>query len=224
MNSKRKKLLTTLVVAGVMATVLGVAIGTAAQDDKRGTGSSDGSKVTLDPDLAAKFSTLTTAKSSDDAIPEALASGLSGQISEDLVLNPDLARKTGSYSAGRASYLVPGDGGLCLALVTGGVDRAAGLACSMTFQIDSGAMGPASLLGGCEVAGPGKPPTCTSTSVYGVAPDGVAEVTVQQQDGSTKSMKVENNAYLFDLDAEPRSLSWIGSDGQTERSFPLAGE
>lgn len=225
MSSMRKKLLGALVVAIVALAALGVTIGTAAQKDGPQADPKDGSNVTLDPALAEKFSALMTVRQPEDAMPTSLAASLSGQLSADLVLNADLARRTGSHSGGRATYLVPGDGGLCVALVSGDIDESAGLACNSTTEIAADIIGPASQLGGCEASDNGQPPKCSATSIYGAVPDGVAKIVIQLQDGSTMSAKNGSNTYLFDLDGatEPQALWWQDSEGHVERRFRLAG-
>jgi hypothetical protein len=219
-SSMKRKLLATLAIAALAASAMGVAIGTAAEDPPRA--GTDGSDVVLDPTLAEKFAVLTTIKEQQDTMPEGLASG---RVSADLVLNADLARRANTYDNGRASYVVPGDGGLCLALVTRGDDDAAGLACNSTAEVDSNIVGPASQLGGCVVAKAGQPPRCSGTAIYGLAPDGVSDVVVDLPDGTTRAIKVENNVYLVDLDGpEPNALSWRSPTGETLRRFPLAGQ
>ncbi len=217
----KRKLLASLTVAALAAGALGVAIGTAAEDPPRAD--KDGAGIALDKALADRFAVLTNVKGPEDSMPEGLASG---RVSADLVLNADLARRADSYDDGRASYVVPGDDGLCVALVTSGEDVAAGLACNSTAEVEAGAVGPASQLSGCVVSKTGGAPQCSAASIYGLAPDGVSHVAVVMPDGTTTEIKVENNVYLIDHGGaeEPTELSWQSPSGETLRRFPLAGQ
>ncbi len=221
MNSMRRKLLASLTVAALAAGVVGVAIGTAAEDPPRAD--PDGGDVALDQALAEKFAVLTTGKGPEDSMPDGL---VSGRVSADLTLNDDLARRAGTYDDGRTTYVVPGDNGVCLALVSGGESKAAGLACNSTAEVKSGVIGPASLLGGCVISKDDQPPQCSSESIYGLAPDGVSDVEVVMPDGTRRAIEAENNVYLIDLDGaeEPTELSWKSPSGETLRRFPLAGQ
>ncbi|NLT05875.1 MAG: hypothetical protein GXY03_06155 [Solirubrobacterales bacterium] len=220
-KSMRRKLLASLTAAALAAGAVGVAIGTAAEDPPRAD--PDGGDIALDQALAERFAVLTTREGPEDAIPDGL---ISGPVSADLTLNDDLARRVGTYDDGRTSYVVPGDNGICLALVAGGESKAAGLACNSTAEVKSGEIGPASLLSGCVISKSSQTPQCSSESIYGLAPDGVGGVEVVMPDGTKSAIEVESNVYVIDLDGadEPAELSWKSPSGETLRRFPLAGQ
>jgi hypothetical protein len=223
---RKNKAITSLGLLAAVAVTAAIVLGAVAQGDEQPApdGQGDYTDIALDPKLAAKFSALAEPKGPDDRLPNSV--NASGRQGPNLVLNPDLARHGGTYASGGASYLVPGDNGLCIVLTLSADAAGGGMACNETSQIEAGFLGPASLYGGCEAASSDKaPPTCGTETIYGIAPDGVARVELRMGDGSVRRADTVKNTYALVLTdgAQARSLSWQGSDGKTLRSFRLGG-
>ena len=120
--------------------------------------------------------------------------------------NPELARAI-PVDDGRTLYVIPGDDSVCL-----GDDINFGHTCVSVAEAETGSL----LL--LTLADPREP----STTVSGLAPDGVSTAVVELATGTTVDVPVHDNVY----DASFRNgvvtaVSWTSSSGQRfEQRFP----
>jgi hypothetical protein len=75
------------------------------------------------------------------------------------------------------------------------------------------------------VAADSLPGTAPGTvRVIGLAPDGVAEVTLTLADGTALTERVVGNTYVFDVGAAPASIGWTRGDRETTVGVPYVAE
>lgn len=118
----------------------------------------------------------------------------------DIGLDPDSARVVGSTAAGPI-WLIPANDGLCLGLEDT-ADTAIGATCEESGDVISRG----------TTIGDG-------TAIYGIAPDGVTDVTVTSASGTTTVPVTSGGTYT--LPSEPATISVDGPGGVTQ--FDVAG-
>jgi hypothetical protein len=180
-----------------------------------GTGDSVGS--TSEPVVEA----LDQQRSADDALPETAVAEL-GMITGP---EPDSASSVKALEGGSLDlYLTPAPDGACLSIAdeTGG----SSVHCYTRESLEAGAGSPAgAVLQGCDAPSPDAAPVCQNVVLYGVVPDGVEQVSVDVEAGSSASAPVENNAYLVELplSSRPNAVSYTSDEGTTEQQLPPLG-
>jgi hypothetical protein len=177
----------------------------------------------VQPAVAADFAILRRPQMPGDAIASAPASavavaapsvGVSAQVgvtSSGVALMPagvslrlarSVAVPTSSLSAGRV-WVLPGNGALCLRVVDPGGGDA--VACQTTDNAQAGM-----LVGSLQ-------PTLSGSGgafVYGLAPDGVNQVTVTGANGSSQTVAVNDNVYATTISSAPQNVTLDDPDGQ----------
>src|SRR3954470_2502224 len=188
------------VLAGVAG---GGAIATAGNDGKKPAPLPEGVAAGADPvaavpeEQADQINQLERPRTSDDAMPsewrEDLTAGPEGD--EHFGANPSLARRTGP-----STWIVPGDGYVCVANSTPG-EGALGFGCATPDDVEKGLLAPSDV----DANGNGV--------LTGVLPDGVSEVTLVDKDGSTRSAEVERNTYRAAIDANLKEVRFTDPNG-----------
>lgn len=161
--------------------------------------------VTTVPDeQAEQIEQLDRAQTSDDALPDRWEDKLTegDQADELWGANPELSRRTAP-----GVWVMPGDGYVCLANTTPGEGNL-GFSCATPEDVERGLLAPADV----DADGNGV--------LTGVVPDGVAEVTVVDKDGGTRSVPVERNTYRVAIDANLKEVRFQDAHGG-EHVLPL---
>ena len=136
-------------------------------------------------------------RTSDDALPsewrEQLTTG--DESDEHWGANPSLSRRTAP-----GTWILPGDGYVCVANATPG-EGALGFGCATPEDVEKGLLAPADV----DANGNGV--------LTGVLPDGVNDVTLVNQDGSTRTVAVERNTYRAAIDADLKEVRFTDAEG-----------
>jgi hypothetical protein len=143
-------------------------------------------------------------RTSDDAMPaqwrQELTSG--PDADQHWGANPYLSRRTAP-----GTWILPGDGYVCVANITPS-DGALGFGCASTDDVKQGLLAPSDV----DANGNGV--------LTGVLPDGVAEVTLVNNDGSTRAVSVDRNTYRAAIDADLKEVRFTDADG-AEHILPM---
>jgi hypothetical protein len=154
---------------------------------------------------ADQLSQLDRPRDTDDALPaewrEDLTEG--DDVRKHWGANPSLARRTAP-----GTWIVPGDGYVCVANVTPG-EGGLGFGCATPEDVERGLLAPADI----DRDGNGV--------LTGVLPDGVAEVMLVDKDGATRTVAVERNTYRAAIDAGLKEVRFTNADG-AEHVLPMA--
>jgi hypothetical protein len=144
-------------------------------------------------------------RTNDDALPRHWDEDLTeGQdADEHWGANPDLSRRTAP-----GVWVMPGDGYVCMANSTPGEGNL-GFSCATPEDVERGLLAPADV----DANGNGV--------LTGVLPDGVAEVTVVDKNGSTRTVAVERNTYRAAIDANTKEVQFTDADG-AQHVVPMA--
>ena len=156
-------------------------------------------------DQAQELSQLERPRTSDDAMPgEWKAELTEGESADDhFGANPSLSRRTGP-----GTWIIPGDGYVCVANTTPG-EGALGFGCATPEDVQKGLLAPADI----DKDGNGV--------LTGVLPDGVGEVTLVDKDGSTRTVAVERNTYRAAIDGNLEEVRFTGAGGG-DHVLPMA--
>lgn len=151
---------------------------------------------------AVTISTLRQPRGADDVLPGVARAELQSIAPVDTASE---ASVKATSDGDDTLYLTPTANGLCLTLV--GPDGATAN-CMPLDAVTDDATPPASKLTGCTAPSSGTPPDperdCSGVLVYGVAPDGVREVSIDVANGAAPHARVVNNAYMIRLAADQR--------------------
>jgi hypothetical protein len=180
--------------------------GTAPASEIEAVNNTQGEPVPGVPaDQAQEVSQLERPRTSDDAMPSEWKAELTDGDSADdhFGANPSLARRTGP-----GTWIVPADGYICVANTTPG-EGALGFGCATPEDVQKGLLAPADI----DKDGNGV--------LTGVLPDGVAEVTLADKDGSTRSVPVDRNTYRAAIDANLEEVRFTDAEGG-EHVLPMA--
>lgn len=205
---KIRKLLLTLVVAGIaLATVVAGAVALSQGDDSPVPAADHAPTAAAEPTggLADVLSTLAKAPVT---LPGGYDYGLLARNGGNLAA----ARRARTTEAGGTIYLVPSTRGACLTstpLLEGGCFDAATLKTEVTAA--SVICAPMLATGKIEV--------------YGTAPDGIDAVVISHSDGSSTSVPVIGNVYVYDAPRngpQPLLVGWTenGSARQVSANVP----
>jgi hypothetical protein len=160
--------------------------------------------ATVPEEQAEQIDQLDRPRTSDDAMPaewrEELTSG--PDADEHWGANPYLSRRTAP-----GTWILPGDGYVCAANATPG-EGALGFGCATPDDVDRGLLAPSDV----DANGNGV--------LTGVLPDGVTEVTLVNNDGSTRAVEVDRNTYRAAIDAELKELRFTDAQG-AEHILPM---
>jgi hypothetical protein len=159
-------------------------------------------------DLRSRFGILRRdRRASDD--PPALARGVRAPGSP-AGANLGLARRAAVARPATAAYVVPGEGQVCLVLISGEVS---GGGCATPSEAANGYTV-------SSVAGSGWGLEGHELIVYGLVPDGVDHVRFRFADGETADVPVGDNLFLKQVAQEVRTVEWDGAQGTVARRVP----
>ncbi len=116
--------------------------------------------------------------------------------------NPGLSRRTAP-----GVWLVPGNDYVCLASTNGDGDL--GFSCATPEDVERGLLAPSDV----DANGNGV--------LTGALPDGVAEVTLVNKDGASRTVPVDRNTYRAAIDGNLKEVRFTGADGG-EHVLPMA--
>lgn len=155
-----------------------------------------------DASAAAVLKVLRRVQSSCDAIP----AEVSGSVTNASGANPALARRARGLRGG-AAWVVPGSGDVCLiAEAKSGTNG--GASCAADEAADSGVL----TLETRSAQAPGV------IFVAGMVPDGVSNVTLTLEGGTTQVLPVHENVYMHEVDGTPVAVTLSGA----AEAIPLA--
>jgi hypothetical protein len=200
----RKRWIAAACVAACLA-VTGVVAGAGAEDE--GTpppeaAAADTPPVTgIEAEQADQIGQLRRGRTTDDALPERWRETV--RDDENFGANPSLSRRTAP-----GVWIVPGDDHVCVANSTPD-DGGLGFGCATPEDVDRGQLAPSDV----DANGNG--------IVTGVLPDGVAEVTLVDRDGSTRTVAVDRNTYRAAIDAHLKEIRFTDADGG-QHVLPMA--
>lgn len=154
---------------------------------------------------AEQIAQLDREQTADDSLPPTWEEELTeGDDADELWgANPDLARRTGP-----GVWVMPADGYVCLANTTPGEGNL-GFSCATPDDVERGLLAPTDV----DANGNG--------IVTGVLPDGVAEVTLVDKDGTTRTAPVERNTYRAAIDANLKEVRFTDTHGG-QHVLPMA--
>jgi hypothetical protein len=185
-----------------IAAALGVAGAGLAHSAGSGPRPSSGMVEAMPVELAAGFGVLRREAVAADKLPGLAADMVAAGPTSSLGANPALARHALHRSDGLDVYLVPGRDWLCA------VDSEGVGTCNRTAEALAG-----HVLGTATVG-------ASTARVWGLVPDGPAEVSVLHADGSTVTARVSGNAYAIDTGDDLTAVRW--SDAKGEHTIPAA--
>jgi hypothetical protein len=161
--------------------------------------------TTVQSDQAQEIRQLRRDRTSDDSMPAQWDQKIAEGDGADQTwgANPDLSRRTAP-----GTWIVPGDGYVCVANATPG-EGALGFGCATPEDVERGLLAPSDV----DENGNGV--------LTGVLPDGVTEVTLVDKDGSTRTAPVERNTYRVAIDANLKEVRFTDPDGG-EHVLPMA--
>lgn len=168
------------------------------------------------PAVATAVGALRTARGADDVLPADVAEYVRWAPIEGA--NGDLARKAFTRT-GTTVYVLPGQEVACI-LLTGSSGGATGPACDSPAELQSAAGGPGVLHNDCTARSETDVPDCRAATVFGLAPDGVDEVTIVLDAGNSVSAPVVNNAYLADVPGDPQAVRFDTKAGAVKQLAP----
>jgi hypothetical protein len=153
--------------------------------------------ATVPEEQADELAQLERPRNADDALPSEWRKELTEGPGADKHwgANPALARRTAP-----TTWIVPGDGYVCVANTTPG-EGDLGMGCATPEDVEKGLLAPATV----DANGNGV--------LTGVLPDGVTEVTLANQDGSTRTVPVERNTYRAAIDAQLKEVRFTDAGG-----------
>ena len=155
----------------------------------------------IEADQAEDIAQLRRERTAEDALPpywrETVAEG------ENWGANPALSRRTAP-----STWILPGDDHVCIANVSPD-DGGLGVGCASPEDVERGLLAPSDL----DPNGYGV--------VTGVLPDGVGEVVVVDQDGSTRTVPVERNTYRAAIGPTLKELRFTTPEGG-QRVLPMS--
>jgi hypothetical protein len=146
---------------------------------------------------AHAFGVLRRDRDSGDALPPGLQQ-MGATFAEKFSANPGLARKLSFASSAHDAWVVPGDGGICIADNVGGT-------CASTARAEAGH------LVMTESGGPNQDPG--EVVVVGLVPDGVTQVSLHLRGGATKPLAVNDNAFYAKVTGGTDTIEFDGPNG-----------
>ncbi|MGA2470546.1 MAG: hypothetical protein ABSG64_07640 [Solirubrobacteraceae bacterium] len=159
----------------------------------------DGQRVvpetTMTPDQTADLEILRRPRVASDALPAADVENLTNSPVAANGPNFDLSRQAQGFTTG-AAYLIPGNGMICFVAQGGGT-------CQPDAIVNTGQV----LMTGGSVQAPGM------TSVAGIVPDGVTQVTLNIDGGGTVITPVHENVYMTSISGGLASVTFQGPNG-----------
>jgi hypothetical protein len=161
--------------------------------------------ATVPNEQAEEIRQLRRERTTDDAMPAQWDQELTvGEAADQSFgANPDLSRRTAP-----GTWIVPGDGYVCVANATPG-EGTLGFGCATPEDVKRGLLAPSDV----DAEGNGV--------LTGVLPDGVTEVTLVDKDGSTRTAPVERNTYRIAIDANLEEVRFTDANGG-EHVLPMA--
>lgn len=124
--------------------------------------------------------------------------------------NPDAGRFARRSLDGADIYLLPAEDGLCITS-TNGLE----VGCSSGTEVSASSV----------LCAPSLPRD--TVEVFGIAPDGIASVNVNLDDGTTRDVKVVGNVYIYQApvsDARPLTISWSNGKESGELSAAVPAD
>jgi hypothetical protein len=195
MSSRAQRLL--LIVAALCVT--GGASFAAGPDDESTSDAPTQSQspvTAVEPDQRASYGVTRRSGAAADRLPQQIADYVGRSVTPETGAAPGLSRRALARPLGVAVHVVPARGQICH-FVLGGLVPATG-SCSPTAEA---LKGQAITL---DNPAPG------ITRIAGLVPDGVTEVVLRGNDGTTERTVPEGNAFLFDTALSPKQVEWGG--------------
>ena len=136
-------------------------------------------------------------------------------------INTALAREV-AVTPSVTAWVAPGASGACLAWVTTQAGAVGGSGCAPTNIVQSGGDWGESY----NPAPPGGPdaPPAGPVTVAGVAPDGNTTVTIVASDGTSQTVPVVQNVYVWTGQAVPRAITLRDASGETQTDSLIRGQ
>jgi hypothetical protein len=180
---------------------------TATEENSGSPGPAPKRASTFDPAVERAFHRLGSARTPDDALPNAdRVSALLARVGG----NPNASRLLRVTRSDRY-FLVPGQGNVCIVAGTG-----------LTGCLPNEEAAGGQFIGTVECSTPQG-----DIRIYGVVPDGVEEVALVARTGSRDAAAVESNMYEFVVPDSPAwglpdMVTWDGAQGTQSREVPLS--
>ena len=155
-----------------------------------------------------------------DALPAAAAS----EVATSGLPGTDASSSVKAVSDGGWDvYLVPASEGACIALAD--EQGGASVNCQASDQLASGPPSPGAALTGCIASSATDPPSCSEAILWGIAPDGYTDVTVDVEAGVRPTTSIQSNAYIVKvpLSRSPSRIHFSGSKPGVVRPLGLPG-
>jgi hypothetical protein len=159
----------------------------------------------IEPAQSEELGQLRRGRTTEDALPSRWREALTDDSGGDdhWGANPSLSRRTAP-----GVWIVPADGYTCVANASPD-DGGLGFGCATPEDVERGLLAPSDV----DANGNGV--------LTGVVPDGVGQVTLVDQDGSTRTAEVNRNTYRAAIDAKLKEVRFTSPDG-TEHTLPMA--
>lgn len=159
-------------------------------------------------DQAQLIGALARDRQAGDDVPDSVRQGL-GRTRElkrnRAGFNIDLARRVRT-PGGSDAWIVPGRDQICLITTDPAGERFGfSIDCEGLAQTTRGELSAEWVTGDDPAEG--------KSTIIGVVPDGVAEVTIQERNGSPRAIPVQSNAYLVE-GGRPTAVTFNGADGR----------
>jgi hypothetical protein len=202
----RSRLFVVLAVIGVSGTAGGIAIAeslstTAINPQAWVNGQRVAPEATIAPDQAADLEILRRPRVASDALTPGDVQLLTATPAAANGANVELSRRAQGITNG-AAWLIPGDAMICF--VYDNPPAGGGGTCQPDASVSNGQF---PVETGGSIKAPGM------TSVAGVVPDGVPQVTLNISDGTTVTVPVHENVYLATIHGGLTSVTYTGTDG-----------
>ena len=122
----------------------------------------------------------------------------------------------------RSVYLIPAAEAVCLALVEQRLGAAVG--CLPLQAVNDGSAAPSYVMTGCTGPPPEEgAPVCTGLVLYGVVPDGVDNVTIEDASSRSPEVPVSDNVFIYEgsMAQAVTSVRYVTDSGHNVR-LPVA--